>query len=389
MKMSLIAASALFLLSGCAAPLPRMPGDLAPQLLRDDWYPRTAQVAGALIPAERVFDLGPELESQLDLARQRLTDPNRRLNYLMHEIFGDDFQDFDYLASITTPAAQTFARKGGNCLSLTILAMSMAERLGFSAQMQEVKVPLNWQRNGRFDFINRHVNVLLRRPASMQLNAMDISNNVIIDFDPDAARRMFAARALSREDVLAMFYNNLAAEAQARGDARLAYANLREALRHQPAFDSAWINLAALYRQRGREGLAPAEASLNRALAIKPDSYAGLTLLVTVLKEQQRLAEASAVEQRLNKLKSEDPHRQFALAEQAAVNGDHRNAARILADLVKRASGYVEFHELLAQSYAALGDDAGAKREQETVRQLRSGPTRIGMQFKKIERMTQ
>ncbi len=385
MKRLLVAGLITALLAACAAPLPRLPDAVDPALLRDDWFPRDNRVQKELIPAEQVFALSADLEQALDLQRQRQDEPSRRLTYLMRELFGDDFRDFDYLAAVTTPAAQTFARKGGNCLSLTILAMAMAERLGFSAQMQEVKVPSVWQRTGRYDFVNRHVNVLLRRPANMLLNTLDASSDVIIDFDPLATHRSFAQRQLTRDEVLAMFYNNLAAEAQTRGDSRLAYANLRESLRHYPAFDSAWINLAALYRRQGAEGLQLAEFSLRRALNSNPESYAALSQLGTVLRAQQRESEARAVEQQLAQLKADDPHQQYALAEQAAARGDHRQAVRMLEKAIRRASGYVELHELLARSYAAIGDQNGARREAETAARLRSGAELVSVQFKKLD----
>src|SRR5258708_39023549 len=98
-------------------------------------------------------------------------------------------------------------------------------------QMQEVRVPVVFDRRGSVEFLNRHVNLLISGKSDGGLYVKDglmRAGDVIIDFEPQVASRR-EGMALSDEGILARFYNNVAAEYLAQGDLTLAYAHFKAA----------------------------------------------------------------------------------------------------------------------------------------------------------------
>lgn len=354
----------LCFLTACAstklAPTPKQE-----DLLRDDWYPQPSGLQSALVQEEVLFALPADLAARLDSARREIPSKADRLNFLFHELFGSDLAGFDYQATSTTPPAETYARKKGDCISLALLAAAIAERLGFAAQIQEVGIPLNWQRIRGRDFVNRHVNVAVRRPASvMVLGGIQQGDNLVIDFDPATPRRPLASRPLSRDEVLTAFDNNLAAEALTRNDDLLAYAYLRRALRRTAGFTPALSNLAALYQQRGTiESYRQAEKVLLKALEHDPDSYVVLQQQALLYSGLGRLTEAASVQKKLDTLRVQDPHRRYAEALDAFEREDYARAKILLEQALEVASGYTELHTLLSRVHLATVSPQGLSQE--------------------------
>ena len=69
-----------------------------------------------------------------------------------------------------------------------------------------------------------------------------------VDFDPQMLRNYFPRKAVSRDKVIAMFYNNKGADALVANSYPRAYSYFRAAAKISPALQQTWVNLGVLYR---------------------------------------------------------------------------------------------------------------------------------------------
>ncbi|TMH88940.1 MAG: hypothetical protein E6H42_18450, partial [Betaproteobacteria bacterium] len=249
-------------LAGCAAAPPApLPADLL-------WQDQAFKYDAALVSVGKrdLFQLDAGLLSKLHDSGIQDSSAQYRLHYLVSILFGPEAKDFPYSAGHSTIAAETWRRKTGDCLSLTVLSYALAKALDMSVQMQEVRVPVVFDRRGNVEFLNRHVNVLVRGAGDLYLIAGSMrSGDVIIDFEPQIASRR-EGLALSDDGILARFYNNLAAEYLAQDDLTLAYAYFKAAVLADPGYSPSYSNLAQLYTRKGF--LRSAEQLLLHAIAL-------------------------------------------------------------------------------------------------------------------------
>src|SRR5882762_3006460 len=137
-------------LTGCAAaPRAPLPAHLLWQDRAFDYDPASVSVS-----KRDLFQLDAGLLSKLDDPRIQNSSPQHRLNHLVSLLFGPKAKDFPYSGGHSTVAAETWRRKTGDCLSLTVLSYSLAKALDMSVQMQEVRVPVVFDRRGNVEFLN-------------------------------------------------------------------------------------------------------------------------------------------------------------------------------------------------------------------------------------------
>src|SRR6185436_5062959 len=107
------------------------------------WQDKTFDYEPALVRVTRedLFRLDDELQQKLREANGRNLAPSQRLRLLLAEIFGPDLKRFAYQAGHSTTAAETWQRKRGDCLSLTVLTYAAARALNMNAKMQDVPIP--------------------------------------------------------------------------------------------------------------------------------------------------------------------------------------------------------------------------------------------------------
>ena len=319
---------------------------------RFGYDPALVDVSGA-----DVFRLDPQLAALLaDPAVMRLN-PYARSKRLLTLIFGPNRDQFAYEAGHSTIAAQTWQRRRGDCISLTILAYSAAKALRLDAQIQEVRVPAVYVRRAGIEYVNHHVDMRISLPPRV---AMDSPSHLIIDFDPNALAGLPGFR-LSDEEVVARLYSNLGAEALTGGDARRAYAYLKTALMKDPAHAPSYTNIALLYRNQGLD--ADAEKFLRHGVALSTQPDTAMRALHALLADQGRAPEAQALLERLRAREDSDPAYWVTRGARALAEGRPADAVRALEKAQSMSFGFGEVHRQLAVAYWQLGKHAQAKEQ--------------------------
>ena len=271
------------LLSACAtAPAP-VPNE---SLFNDSLFAAPSE----RIDVKEVFALSPEMKDFLtgpiavqlrSLGRQR---------GLVDALYTKTQLKLEFDSAMTRTAAQAFAARSGNCLSLVIMTATFAKELGLSVRFQKVFVDETWSRSGDNYVFIEHVNLTVsERIPEVGLGHLE-ANSTLIDFLPPQDVRGLRYRVLSEETILAMYMNNRAVELLTHGQFDDAYWFAREAIKQDPQFLGAYNTLGAAYRRHG--DLAEAERAFSYVLAREPTNTRVMSNMVSVLNDQGRVAES-------------------------------------------------------------------------------------------------
>lgn len=334
------------------------------------------------VTKDELFRLDPALVSRLRApAAQSLSAP-KRLEHLLALLYGAEMKPFPYAAGYSTVAAETWRRGRGDCLSLTVLAYAMARELNMSAQMQEVKVPLLFDRRDGVDFANEHVNLLVRESGlSVWTNGRLDAKDMIVDFEPQLGANR-EGKALSDDAILARFYNNRGAEYLVDDQRALAYAYLKAAILVNPAYPSTYTNLAQLYQRAGLPD--QAEHLLRQAIELSNRPLVPLSALHRLLLAQGREAQAQETARLLQSQRERDPYYWIGLGLSHLNQGRTRQAIDALEEAQQLTSGFDEVHRHLAAAYAMVGESARAQEQRILLAMLADGSGVAGARRKKL-----
>lgn len=333
------------LLAGCASLAPPAP----PPLFEDHLFGK----ADPDIGAARIFAIDDDMKRYVDALR-RSGDKREIQRTLFEALYRKDQLRLEYDSAATRTAAETFAARRGNCLSLVIMTAALAREMGMRVHYQTVTVEDTWSRTGSLYFASGHVNLVLGKPINPDAHAYDNNQFMVIDFQPPEDAKYLSAQEISESRVVSMFMNNRAAEALSHGQLDRAYWWARKAIEADPSFLSPYNTLAIVYQQHGN--LKQAEAALRYAELVQPDNKVALHNLVQVLSSQGRTAEADALRDRLARLDPNPPFHYFQLGQKAMQEGNYRKARTMFAREVDRAPYYHEFHFWLAVASFKLDD---------------------------------
>jgi Tfp pilus assembly protein PilF len=354
-------------LAGCAT-VPSVP--VATQL---PWHDEAFayDATSVRIQQDDLFRLDPELEQTLqDPALQQLS-TSRRLDKLVALLYGRGLKPFPYAPGHSTTATQTWQNKRGDCLSLTVLAVSMARALKLEAQMQEVRVPVLFDRRDRVDFLNQHVNVLVRKSSPIDwAESRFQSNDMIVDFEPEVGTNR-EGHALSDQAILARYYNNVAAEYLSHDQRSLAYAYFKAAIQLEPKYASSYGNLAQLYLRSGWSS--DAERLLREAVDLSEDATVHLLSLHQLLLAQGRTQEADYYAQLLKSRRDKDPYYWIGLGLKNLREGEFRQAVNALEKAQALTNGFEDVHRYLAVAYWRAGQSSRANEQLEMLASLHPG----------------
>ncbi len=344
------------LLSGCAsAPMPKQ---APPGLLQDQLFGAPQEK----IDTSALFALSPAMRSYLDAefkATNHTRPPQRRL---FEALYAKGQLKLEYDSALTRPAADTFDAKSGNCMSLVIMTAAFAKELGMPLIYQNVLAGETWSRAGSVYFASSHVNVSLgRRQLDSSIAGMDSSDYLTIDFLPPEDIRGHQTEVIDEETVVAMYLNNRAAEALARGELDNAYAWVREAITRHPLYSTSFNTLGVIYLRHGNKELA--ESALRFALEREPKNTVIMSNLLPLLRSLDKHTEADALAAYAKSIDPNPAFQFFDLGMAAMEQGDYHSARDYFKREVRRAPYYHEFHFWLAMAEYRLGETRAANEQ--------------------------
>lgn len=371
-------------LGGCAAPKVST-SSLAPP--DNVWQDQEFAYQRSLVTETRetVFALDPEVVRSLRADDGVSHSTELRLDLLVARLYGTNGIRLSYASGHTTGASETWHNRRGDCLSLTILAYASARYLGIDAHMQEVRVPASIDRRDGVDFINGHVNVLVRHSTEVVIDGQSFgAGSFIIDFEPQAGARR-SGQWLTENAIMARYYNNRATEYLVQKDDARAYAYYRAAIEAEPDFAPTFGNLAQLY---ARHGLTQsAEQLLLHAIAMGGPQYVPLRAMHKLLLAQGRGAEAQHYADLLAKRQDEDPYYWMGLGMTALREGRNVNAIGAFERAVSLTTGFEELHYQLGVAYWRNGQRDAANKQLAAIYAINNKDPGVAMLSKKLQGM--
>lgn len=344
-------------LAACSSPPLQAPpatlGLFADQAFAPPAKPPAAIDVFALSDEMRSYLASGEMSSQLRLkGRQR---------GLIEALYNKKQLRLEYDSALTRNASEAFAARTGNCLSLVIMTAAFARELGMEVQFQSVLTEEVWGRSGDLYLSMGHVNLTLGKRRSEVVASYPEADSLVVDFMPAADIRGQRTRAISEENIVAMYMSNRAAESLAAGQVDEAYWWIREAILRDPKYLSAYNTLGVVYRRHG--DLKLAERVFRQVLEREPGNTQVMANLALTLEDQGRLADAQTLRTQLAQIQPNPPFSYFNRGLTAMRQGDFKAAKQLFTKEVDRAAYYHEFHFWLALAHYALGELPQARQQ--------------------------
>lgn len=337
----------LLALAACAVAPPQPPAH--PYFADELFRPPSKQVDPA-----GVFAVSDEMRRYLAANVVNEMGAKGRQRALAQALGSDADLRLDYDSTYTRNAAEAFAARSGNCLSLVIMTAALAKQMGIEVSYHSVRDDDIWSRDGDMYFSVGHVNVTLGGKPPALGTRIDDGEQLTIDFLPVRDIREYKWRLLKEQTIVAMYMNNRAAESLAAGNIDDAYWHVRAAILADPNFATLFNTLGVVYLRHGNP--ARAEQALVHGLHGDPGSTTLMSNLSAAYARQGRMEQARELDARIAKADPNPPFAFFNRGLLAMKAGDYRRARDLFAAEVKRAPKYDEFHFWLGLALFNLGE---------------------------------
>lgn len=356
------------LLAGCASVVPTAPPPLE-GVLHDEAFAAPADA----IDARAVFALSDEMQAFIEQQRAGLRRSEDPRSFFFDMLYRRQRLSLEYDSALTRTAAEAFAARRGNCLSLAIMTAAFARAMDLPVRFQRVLVGETWSRSGTLQFASGHVNLALDEPPPAWMTAVKAMPRVtIIDFLPGDEVRRYPSQTIGEKTIVAMFMNNRAAEALAGGRLDDAYGWAREAVLQDRSYTNAYNTLGVVYLRRGlaRE----AGRVFDLVLAREPDNTKVMGNQVAALRAQGRDAEAERLAAALKAIEPYPPFHFFNAGLEAMKAADWAGARELFRRELRREAYFHEIHFWLAQAELRLGNLRAAREALEQARTQSTTP---------------
>lgn len=320
----------------------------------------------AELPSVDLMALTPEMKAFAERHTAGIKSGFARAKALHRALLGPTTEGghgITYTAFYTLSAADAFEQRQANCLSFTLLYVSMARHVGLSAQVNEVDLPPTWDLRNQDAFLFlRHVNakVSLRR------------DEVVIDLEMDRYNTNYDQRLISETLAAAQYYNNRGMELSAEGEIKQAFLYLRKALLLDDQQSYIWNNMATVYRRNGF--MDEAEALYMHGLRLDDRDLSIISNLSGLYRQMGQDEKADEFFQRAERHRSINPYYMYYEALKYFEAGDAAKAQTLIVRAIRKEDTEVRFYELAEKVYKALGDERRAeimRQRAETQRKAR------------------
>lgn len=260
-----------------------------------------------------------------------------------------------YSANQTLTAAETFAVRGGNCLSYTNMFIALAREAGLDAGYQVVDVPPSWDADAGFLIRYTHVNVVLRG-LRLEPGALP---SVTVDFNVVHPEDDYRRWPVSDEYAQALFHANHSVALLREGRTRESFAHLRRGLEVSPGNLDLWINLGAFYATQG--DYEASIAAYEVVLQIDPTNRAAFSGLARSHANAGNTALAAMYSEKERNYREKNPYFHYALAQAAFGRADFEASLEHIQDAISLKRRTPKFFLMRALVESKLGQTEAAE----------------------------
>jgi Flp pilus assembly protein TadD len=348
-KFCIVGQAAVFLvtLTACAVHGPRTPPLTQNALLSGAAFEATASVEP--LPIDDVTGIDSEMRAFVD---ERIGDSGHsgaKLRRLLTAMRDRGLASLEYSNTATRPVTETFHLREGNCLSFTMLFVTLAREAGLDVSYQIVDVPPTWFSASDLVVHNHHINTIVRNGFQPEY---------VVDFNLLRVEGNYDVRRVSDDYAVALFYSNVGAEALIDKDYEKSFVNLKRSIEIDPSVPDAWANLGLLYSRRGL--YEHAESAYLQALRRDSTNRSVLTNLVALYTITGDEVLAASYRKRITHYQKRNPYYHYSLAQRAYEERRLTDALELLDAAIRLKRDEHQFYNLRGLAYLELGrtDDA-------------------------------
>ena len=301
---------------------------------------------------EQVVAVPPPLQAQLQAeviapARSQLDRLQRLVRFISD---GEHGLGVQYQEDATYTVTEAYLNRQANCVTYTLMFLTLAHLAGLEAYPQEIEETLSWQQHDDIVYRSNHVNVRVR--IGMQRYLVDVDGDLMVGRSPP--------KRITMQRALAQYYNNRAVALLSEQHLPAALAHAEIALQLDPDYPTTWSNTGVLRLRSGDR--AGAERDYITALKLDHDNASALFNLANLYQRGGDGGRAALFRQQLEKVQRSDPFHQFMLAMEYERQGDGAQAAKYYLRAIQLHGGEHRFYSGLARAYLLDGDPRRARR---------------------------
>jgi len=349
--------------------------------LHDELFPNHTNTQ---IESEQdVFAVSDEMKAFIESSIKKNVTYESQVKALAHNIFEHSSLALIYENEANTIASETFANKTANCLSLTIMTYALADYAGYGAEFQQVDGPELWVRREQTSLLNRHVNLKLFEKLRYSENIVYQFRSTVyeVDFNQELPSSYYPKKNITKNTVLAMFYNNKGVDALINNDFNQAYAYFKQAIITDDQLLDAYTNLGLLYRRMGR--LDWAEQNYLLALKISPDDGSALENLAVLYRRTEREHAADKILRELEIKRKSNPFYHYHLGIEDLEKSQLTQARKHFRNAIKLHRKNHEFYFAMARTLYLMGDKKTSQRYMKLAKKFSNSETeRLKYQYK-------
>ena len=302
-----------------------------------------------VISEEELFYLTEEQERDFyryfnGVGSSRMEPYRRVFKFLQRYTENFQYEDKTYTAS------EALRLKRGNCMSLAVLTTAIARLGNVRINYELIDSTPVFDRKADIVVKGLHVRSKLYPERGEKIWSLH-SSGFLVDYFPGGDTRFLGD--LNRNEFLAMYYRNRAAEFIAENQYDKAYWYTLKSFQYDPNNENGLNYMAVLFRRMGDEH--KAEEIFRFGIDNAEENVSLLKNYRSLLETQNRWQEAQALQQRIDTMKDLSPFAWINLAEDAFERGEYQNAERFYNKAVQVAP-YLKFSYIgLSKTYYQLG----------------------------------
>ena len=312
---------------------------------------------------QEIFALSKHVKQQLDSTFPKDGRSLQSTKGLLRFLLQNGDASLSYQSGATLTANQAYENLNANCLSLSILAYSLADYLGLEGQFQKVHIPEYWALDNGFNLLTGHINLKVSESTKQVLNRKVIypqERSLVIDFDPNSRQEAFKTSNINKARITAMFYNNKGAAAMLKHDYDTAFSYYKAAVDIDSNYSGAWGNLGVLFRLTS--DYQSAETAYQYAISLDPDNNTALGNLARLYNLTDRKEQGQAILAMLDKKRRANPYYHISLGNDAYTTSRYQDAIKHYKKARDLNSTLHDTDFGLARTYYQLGDLKLAKK---------------------------